>query len=189
MLKYKELYFNVSVSLLLILFSGTVFSLDTDRAMTVTVHASDQESIDIGHVTFTEEDGGYRYQFALDQEKFEKQFLSMRPFDCIQKPEMMVCHLPYPYQNNKFISADDMADLEYELMFLHKYPGAYGIDPWNGIYYKMQLTEKGIEGVLHDVDMKVLTAPPDEGNLRPLTHKMLYEANPAKHWFYTLTIQ
>ncbi|RKZ48624.1 MAG: hypothetical protein DRQ58_04050 [Gammaproteobacteria bacterium] len=186
--KIKKLYLNVLAGTFLILFSGTAFSLETDRTLTVTLHASDQESVDIGQVIFTANNEGYSYQFTLDEENFEKQFLSMRPFDCIQKPKMMVCHLPYPYQNNKFISADDMADLEYELMFLHKYPGAYGIDPWNGIYYKLQLTDKGIEGVLHDVDMKVLTAPPDEGNLRPLTHKMLYQANPAKHWFYTVTI-
>lgn len=188
MKRFNQYFISVLVCSSLILFSGTVFSLETDRALTITLHASDKESVDIGQITFTAKDDGYSYELSLDEEKFEKQFLSMRPFDCMQKPEIMVCHLPYPYQNNKYISAEDMVDLEYELMFLHKYPGAYGIDPWNGIYYLMKFTDDGIEGVLHDVDMKVLTAPPEEGNLRPLTHKMLYDANPAKHWFNTVTI-
>lgn len=156
--------------------------------MTITLQASDEETVDVGQVTFTKADDGYHYQLTIDEDRFEKQFLSMRPFDCLQKPKIMICHLPYPYQSNRFITADDMSDLEYELMFLHKYPGAYGIDAYNGIYYQMQVTEKGIEGQLHDVDFNVLKVPPEDDNLRPITPDMLYTANPGKHWFMKVLI-
>ncbi len=170
-----------------IFFSSCILALDTGQEMTITLHANEKETVDIGKISFTAEKNGYQYEIALD-ENIEKYFLSMHPFQCLKNPEVMVCHLPYPYQNNKFISSDDMVDLEYDLMFLHKKTGGYGIDPWNGIYYKMKLNENGIEGVLHDTDMNVLTAPPEDGNLRPLTHDLLYEANPAKHWFPTISI-
>jgi hypothetical protein len=170
------------------LFSNNSSAIDTDRSMTITLHASDEESVDIGQVTFTAKEGGYSYELTLDEDKFEKQFLSMRPFDCMQKPKIMICHLPYPYQNNRFISNDDMTDLEYDILFLHKYPGEYGINAYNGIYYQMKMTDKGIKGLLHDVDMNELKVPPEEGNLRPITPDMLYEASPTKHWFMNVLI-
>jgi hypothetical protein len=170
------------------LFTGSLHALDTERAMTVSLQASAEETVDIGLITFTEADGGYRYELKLDETRFEKQFLSMRPFDCMQKPKMMICHLPYPYENNRFITATDMTDLEYDLLFLHKYPGAYGIDAYNGIYYQMKMTDNGIEGLLHDVDLNVLKVPPEEGNSQPITADMLYSANPGKHWFMKVLI-
>ena len=184
MQRFKQSIFLVFI----ILFSGELFAIDTDRAMTITLQARENESVDIGQITFTAKGEAYSYELKLDEDQFEKQFLSMRPFDCMQKPKMMICHLPYPYQNNRFITADDMTDLEYELMFLHKYPGAYGIDAYNGIYYQMKMTDKGIEGLLHDVDMNELKVPPEEGNLRPITPDMLYEASPTKHWFMNVLI-
>ena len=173
---------------ILTLFSSHLFALDTARPMTITLQASDTETVDIGQVTFTAENGGYRYDLQIDEDRFEKQFLSMRPFDCMQKPKMMVCHLPYPYRNNRFITVEDMSNLEYELLFLHKYPGAYGIDAYNGIYYQMKMTENGIEGQLHDVDLNVLKVPPEDEELRPITPEMLYSANPDKHWFMKVLI-
>jgi len=171
------------------LFSGNLLAIDTDRSMTVTLTSDNtEESVDIGQVRFTAKEGGYSFEFKLDEDKFEKQFLSMRPFDCMQKPKIMICHLPYPYKNNRFISEDNMVDLEYELLFLHKYPGAYGIDAYNGIYYQLKMTDKGIEGLLHDADMNELKVPPEEGNLRPMTPDMLYTASPSKHWFMKILI-
>ena len=172
-----------------ILLSSNIFALQTDHAMTVTLQTDDgKESVDIGQITFTAKEEGYSYQFVLNEDNFEKQFLSMRPFDCMQKPEIMICHLPYPYKNNRTISTEDIADLEYDLLFLHKSPGAYGIDAYNGIYYKLQITDKGITGALHDIDLNVLKIPPEEGNLRPVTLDMLYEPTSSKHWFEKVLI-
>jgi len=171
------------------LFTSNLSALNTDHAMTVTLQVPDsEESVDIGQIKFTATNGGYNYEFKLNEDKFEKQFLSMRPFDCMQKPKIMICHLPYPYKNNRFISEDDMTDLEYDILFLHKYPGEYGINAYNGIYYQMKMTDKGIEGQLHDVDMNELKIPPEEGNLRPVTPDMLYDASPTKHWFMNVLI-
>ncbi len=167
-----------------------LIAIETGKPLTITLqeNADGGETFEIGHVTFTAKDGGYSYELKVVEENFEKQFLSMRPFDCTQKPKMMICHLPYPYKNNRFITSEDMTDLEYDILFLHKYPGEYGINAYNGIYYQMKMTDNGIEGLLHDVDMNELKIPPEEGNLRPITPDMLYEASPTKHWFMNVLI-
>ncbi len=170
-------------------YSHAVFSFETGQKLTVTLYANDGEAQDIGWLTVLESrDDGYVYELALDDEKFDKHFLSMNPFQCLESPEMMVCHLPYPYQNNRFIAPGNLTDLEYDLLFLHKPPGQYGIDPWNGIYYKMKLEEGRIVGVLHDIDLNVIKAPPEKGNLRPIRESMLHEADLNRHWLPKVVI-
>ena len=80
--------FSQSIFLIFVtLYSCNLFAIDTDRSMTITLQASENESVDIGQITFTVKDEGYSYELMLDEDKFEKQFLSMRPFDCMQKPK------------------------------------------------------------------------------------------------------
>ena len=61
MKRFNQYFISVLVCSSLILFSGTVFSLETDRALTITLHASDKESVDIGQITFTAKDDGLKY--------------------------------------------------------------------------------------------------------------------------------
>jgi hypothetical protein len=182
-------YFLISTLCLLIIYSNIVYSFDAGQKLTITLNANNGDAYDIGWLTIVEsKDNGYVYDVTLDDEKFEKHFLSMNPFQCLESPKMMVCHLPYPYQNNRFIADDNLTDLEYDLLFLHKEPGEYGIDAWNGIYYKMELSEGKITGVLHDVDLNVIKAPPEKGNLRPIKEKMLHKADLNKYWLPKLLI-
>ena len=99
-----------------------------------------------------------------------------------------MCHLPYPYENRRVFSAEDMADLEYELLFLHKRPTEWGIDAWNGLYYQMELQGDHIEGTLNEIDLNVLASPPEPGNERPLRDVELHPAEGGKHAFPRLTI-
>ena len=117
----------------------------------------------------------------LDDSKFENKFLSMRPFDCLPHPQQVVCHLAYPYEIKHHITSDDLTDLEYDLLFIHKRPEEYGIDAWNGFYYEMKMTDSGFEGELRETDLNVLAAPPKDGNLRPIKRSELHEAS-DKHW-------
>jgi hypothetical protein len=143
------------------------------------------EAIVIGHLLLTPEAGRYRTQVVLDDTRFADHFLSMRPFKCLEGSEQLLCHLPYPYQNQQLISPDDLTDLEYQLLFIRKAPNDYGINPWFGVYYRLQWENPPsgpISGQLFETDMDVLAAPPDDPSVRPITPDDLYEAAPGVHW-------
>lgn len=108
------------------------------------------------------------FAFRLDEAAFGDYFLSMRPFRCIARGEGMLCHLAYPYENRRRLSRDDLTDLEYDLLFVARSAKEYGIDPWNGRYWRLHWQEDAIIGTLHETDLNVLAAPPPSGDLRPL---------------------
>ncbi len=111
------------------------------------------------------EDG---YRFELADEPFGDYFLSMRPFRCISQEDKMLCHLSYPYENRRRIDSDDLTDLEYDLLFIARSATEYGINPWNGRYFRLRWEDDSIVGEMHETDLEILAAPPDAGNLRPL---------------------
>ena len=150
---------------------------------------NDNNAIEIGRITFTHNNVKTTYEITLNENVFQKEFLNMRPFQCLHQPKQILCHLEYPYKKLGYITRDDLMDLEYDLLFLHKTPAEYGIDAWNGLFYLLTATENGIEGTLNEVDLRVLIAPPEDGTLRPVTRNMLYEADPSKHIFPKILIQ
>ncbi len=156
---------------------------------TITLTGKNNESLEIGMIHFKKENGKVTYEIDFKEEEFSDEFLSMRPFKCIHKSGQMLCHLTYPYKKQGHISEQDLVDLEYDLLFLHKDASEYGINPWNGLYYELKLGTNGLEGKLKEVDLNVLAAPPDEGVLRPITSDMLYDADPAHHLFPGLIIK
>lgn len=121
---------------------------------------------------------------------FGDHFLSMRPFKCLEGPEQLWCRAPYPYDNRRKISATDLTDLEYDLLFVWKPKGAYGIDLWNGVYYRLSVAADGtIAGELHDFDMNPLGVPPEAGNLRPLGPDDLTPGPDDGRWLPRIVIQ
>ncbi|MBU0654068.1 MAG: hypothetical protein KJ914_02935 [Gammaproteobacteria bacterium] len=136
-------------------------------------------------------EGGYEYSLAMNQVIFSDQFLSMRPFKCLDAPQQMLCHLPYPYTKTSHITGDDLRNLEYDLLFIHRKPSDYGIDPWNGVYYQLTLNEDEgkIEGDIRAVDLDILAAPPAAGDAYPITPDDLHETAAETHAFPRLVIQ
>jgi hypothetical protein len=130
-----------------------------------------------------------RYDLRLEENHFGDFFLSMRPFKCLTGSEKHWCHVPYPYANERRLKADDLTDLEYDLLFLWKGATEYGINMWNGVYYQLTLTDRRFSGTLKEVDMDVLSVPPEQGNLRPLTASDLHEADPDSHWLPGILIE
>ncbi len=116
----------------------------------------------------TSEGNGYRFQVDWNETRFANHFLSMRPFHCLEDVERMLFHLSYPYRNDRRLLGDDLTDLEYALLFIRKTADEYGIDPWNGVYYRLPWDGDGIRGELMEVDMNLLASPPPDGVLRPL---------------------
>jgi len=155
----------------------------------VLLHPVAGDPIPLGTLTLTPEADGHRFQLTLDFPGLESKFLSMRPFRCLVGPQT-VCHLPYPYENRRRISGTNLTDLEYALLFIRKTPEEYGIDPWNGLYYRLRWEADGrITGELHELDLNVLASPPPAGDLRPITRDQLHPAPAAEHWLPWLTIE
>ena len=131
------------------------------------------EELEIGNVKLSSSDGeSYGVNVEMDSPLFEDQFLSMRPFRCLTQAAEWFCYLPYPYELKKTITLDDWKELEYQLLFIWKSPKNFGIDAWNGVYYKLSPNDDGsISGQLLQGDLNVLADPPE-----PYSHPIdLYE--------------
>lgn len=144
------------------------------------------DRIDVGALHL-EQDGAYRV--VWDDAKFGDFFLSMRPFKCLEGPEKLWCRVDYPYENNRQIIGDDLTDLEYDLLFVWKNAKDYGIDLWNGVYYKLSPEDEGWSGAMFEMDMNVLASPPEDGNLRPIEPDMLDDGDPDSHWLPRIVIE
>ena len=145
------------------------------------------ETLDIGSLQLSRQGDTFTFTFAMDETKFSDQFLSMRPFKCLDG-DVMICHLAYPYQKNFHISSADLIDLEYEFLFIARSPSEYGIDPYNGRYYKLSIDDGEIKGTIYAVDLNLLAAPPEDGDLRPLTHDLLDELEIERQRFGEIRI-
>lgn len=147
------------------------------------------ETLVIGSLLVTAFDSGDGYRVTLDDELFGDFFLSMRPFRCATHGDKMLCHLPYPYENRRRIGRDDLTDLEYDLLFIARSPTEYGIDPWNGRYFRLRWDGDEIVGRMHETDLDILAAPPDEGDYRPLADaEMLPVDASSSQWAPVLKI-
>ncbi|MFK7868890.1 MAG: hypothetical protein AB8B58_06595 [Roseobacter sp.] len=134
----------------------------------------------------TDADGSY--ELTMSETVFTNHFLSMRPFKCLEGPAKHWCYVPYPYPLARNVSTG-ATDLEYDLLFLWKGAGEYGIDMWNGVYYVIDEKPDGtLYGVMHEMDMNLLASPPPEGT-RPLKDSDLHKADVDSHWLPHLVIE
>ncbi len=149
-----------------------------------------EQRVEIGTVTFTRDGDVATFDITLDASKFQDEFLSMRPFSCMPDAKQMWCHLAYPYDLKRRVTAGDLIDLEYALLFLFKPPNGYGIDPWNGLYFKMALDDAGaITGTLHDVNLDPLGTPPADRSARTIQPGDLTKSDPASRRFSRIEIK
>ena len=128
------------------------------------------------------------YGMTLNDAAFSDHFLSMRPFRCIEGAEKTWCHVPYPYEIRRDVSTD-LTDLEYDFLFVWKGKTDYGIDMWNGVYYRIAADGDALVGVMHEMNMDMLAVPPEAGELRPIREVDLEEADPDSHWLPRLVIR
>jgi hypothetical protein len=149
------------------------------------------ERYTIGKIIFTDAGSGktaFKINLATNMEDF---FLDMRPFLCLTGPEKRLCL--FPVQNEPaLISPDDMVPLEYALMFMRTKAKDLHVNPFYGLYYKMQWTDKGITGKVFEVDMAPFIAPdivPIERRKRPLQPQDFYEADLKSQWLPQLSIE
>lgn len=143
----------------------------------------------VGEVSFDTNNGSTNYSVSWNDDAFAEHFLSMRPFKCFEGDVKYWCRVPYPYDINRSVSHDDFTDLEYDLLFIWKGSSEYGINMWNGVYYKLEQDGERLVGKLHEMDMEKLGVPPDAGNLRPIRDGDLEEGDPSSHWLPELEIK
>ena len=170
------------------LFGPAAFAGSLEGTKTIRLHPVDGEPITVAEVAFLAGSDG-TYSLRYDDTLFADHFLSMRPFKCLEGTEKLWCRVPYPYEIKRQASDNDLTDLEYELMFVWKNQGEYGIDLWNGVYYALAADGDRLVGTMHELDMNVLASPPEDGNLRPVTEDDLEEADTDSHWLPKLTIE
>lgn len=148
-----------------------------------------QQKTHIADISFTHIDGAAQYHLQFSEENFQQEFLSMRPFKCLHKSSKIICHFEYLYDKSSRLTQNNLMDLEYDLLFLHKTPEEYGINAWNGLYYRLSLNNETISGELMEVDLNILTSPPKEGVGRPVTYDMLHPVKAGHHEFPSLVIE
>ena len=149
-----------------------------------------QNETRVGDISFTDiDDGKTVVRVEIDNDQFTDHFLSMRPFRCIEGDTEWFCYLQYPYDLRSVITVDDLSDLEYQLLFLLKKPTEFGIDAWNGLYYKLGFEADGsITGKLMEGDLNSLQSPPSEKYAKPIDLGEFIPANPSTRLFPTLRI-
>lgn len=174
----------------LTLLSGLSAQADVlEGTRTISVRTSDGASTEIGTVEFSPGPDGTSYTITKNETVFSDHFLSMRPFKCLEGADKHWCHVPYPYEIRRVVTPDDLTDLEYDLLFLWKGATEYGINMWNGVYYRLTMESDRLVGQLHEMDMDQLSVPPQPGNLRPVGESDLHEADPDSHWLPVLVIE
>ncbi len=161
-----------------------------NQEKTITLIGKDGSKLEVAKIIFSnEEDNKQSFEIKWDDSKFSEHFLSMRPFKCIDGPQTF-CHLGYPYKTKNRISKSDLQDLEYALLFIHKNEKEYGINFWNGVYYRLKREENGaITGSVWETDMNELASPPEKEYGRPIGGDDLTEGAEGKHRFPKLIIQ
>lgn len=161
---------------------------DMAGTRTVTMHTRDGEAIRIGTVTFQPQDERTGFEVHLDHKVFKDFFLSMREFKCVEGAEIQ-CHVPYPYPNPSTVTRNDLSWLEHALLFLYKTPSEFGARLWNGLYYRMAITDEGIVGTAEAVDLNLISAPPADAAVAPYVPTERSEIAPGSRWIGKLTIR
>lgn len=173
----------------LVLFGGAASAWELAGTKSIALHARDGQQIEIGTLEVTREGSAYRYAMHLDHGRFKDFFLSMKEFKCLEGTEEIQCHVPYPYETPRTLGADDLRWLEHDLLFLFKAPKDFGAKLWNGLYYRMELTDDGIVGTPEAVDLNLIGAPPEDPSVPPFHVEDRSEIDPKSRWFSGLSIR
>jgi len=150
----------------------------------------DNQLIPIGSVAFTPNpDGSASFKLSMNYARFTDHFLSMKEFKCLDSPDEVVCHVPYPYKNPDTVSDKNFAWLEHSLLFLFKQPRDFGAKMWNGLYYRFERDKDGLVGTPQAVDLNLISAPQDDLLVPPYNASLRGDVTPGTRWIDRLLIR
>lgn len=175
---------------LLCLWLAPAMAWELSGTKTISAVTRDQQIIPIGTVDFKPLGNG-RSSIALtvDHTRFKDHFLSMKEFKCLESPDEVLCHVPYPYQNPATVGDKDYAWLEHKLLFLFKQPRDFGAKLWNGLYYRLEPDAEGLVGYPQAVDLNLISAPPDDLLTPPYNKSLRDDVAPGSHWIARLVVR
>ena len=162
---------------------------DMSGTRQIVLHTREGQAIPLGTVKFTPAGQETAFELHLDHARFKDYFLSMKEFKCLEGNNELQCHVPYPYPHAGTVSSGDLRWLEHALLFLYKSPKDFGAKLWNGLYYRMQITDKGIVGTPQAVDLNAIGAPPADPSIPPYGPGERTDIVPETRWFSKLTIE
>ncbi|MEY8876866.1 MAG: hypothetical protein AB9M60_10190 [Leptothrix sp. (in: b-proteobacteria)] len=167
---------------------------ELDGRKSLTLHTRDQQHIEVGSVTFEPRgEGVIGFRLAMATERFTDHFLSMKEFKCLSGDNEIDCHVPYPYPQPGTVRVDgataDFAWLEHSLLFLFKLPREFGAKLWNGLYFELERTDRGLRGRPQAVDLNAISAPPDRPGVPPYTKAQRSDIAAGARWIESITIE
>lgn len=163
---------------------------DLTGLRTITAVTRDQQRINLGTVQFdAQPDGRARFTIKMDHSRFTDHFLSMKEFKCLQGPDELMCHVPYPYPQPGTVGNTDLAWLEHSLLFMFKLPSEFGAKLWNGLYFQFERTPQGLRGRAQAVDLNRISAPPDRPGVPPYRPALRDDVRSGSRWIETLLIE
>lgn len=150
----------------------------------------DQQRLPLGTVDFTPRpDGKVAFAVHMDHAKFTDHFLSMKEFKCVEGGNEVSCHVPYPYPNPGTVTPTDLAWLEHHLLFLFKLPKEFGAKLWNGLYYQLERTDKGLVGRPQSIDLNRISAPPAQTDKPPYRPALRDDVAAGVRWIDRLVVE
>jgi hypothetical protein len=179
-------------SLLLIgLFTAPIANAwELQGVKSISATTRDNQHITLGSVRFEPQgDGSVAFTVTLEPGRFTDHFLSMKEFKCLDGPGEVVCHVPYPHAQPGTITADDLAWLEHNLLFLYQLPTDFGAKLWNGLYFQLEPTERGLRGRPQAIDLNYISAPSDRPEQPPYQPQQRDEIAPGVRWIESLSIE
>jgi hypothetical protein len=185
---------GLALAAALALTAAPALGWDATGSHPVLLHHRDGGRIHLGTVDFTPAaDGRTAFVLKLAQEPFKDFFLSMKEFKCVESPAEVFCHVPYPYPQPGTVqltsATPDLAWLEHALLFMFKTPAEFGAKLWNGVYFQLKLTGRGLEGTPQAVDLNRISAPPDKPGVPPYRPALRDDIAPGARFFNRLTIE
>lgn len=163
-------------------------AFDLSGTRHVVAHTRDGKDIGIGTVTFTPEGDGATYKLDMDMTPFREFFLSMRPFKCLEGPDIW-CYVPYPYDHPHTVSAKDYGWLEHDLLFFWKTPQSYGAKMNNGLIYLLTPTGQALVGKPQAITLDKIASPPDDLKTPPFGAADRDDIADGSRWIESLRIE
>ena len=187
--KYKLAIWHCLFTLLLSI-SSVCGAWELSGVKSISILTRDQQLIPIGSVEFLPApNGSTSFKLSMDYGRFTDHFLSMKEFKCLESPDEVLCHVPYPYKNPATVTERNYAWLEHSLLFLFKRPKDFGAKLWNGLYYRLERDEAGLVGIPQAVDLNLISAPPEDLLTPPYNKTLRDDVAPGTRWVERLLIR
>lgn len=175
--------------------AGSAYAADLSGHKIVSLVSNTGDRVEIADVELRPRYGGYGFEVSFRRSAFEEIYMQENNFLCLPDPRRVVCHFPYPPgdytpdDSSGFVTEMDLRELEYALLFAHKRPAPdeFDINAFNGLYYRLAVVGKHLEGTVFGVDFNRLVEA-DRKQKFPLQGRHFDAVEPKSERFPWLVI-